>query len=821
MWAILPTLAYPQTPIRLQGMIYDSTSKRQIPFAHIIINQGVTGGNADLDGRFNIEVKQKIERVTFAHLGYESVVYEPKTSEDFQALQGFLRIALKAKENNLGEVVLTGENPAHKIIKRTLKNRDLHNPKKLPFYSYNTYSKLLMDWEGSQNLELPPPTDTAGYKMTKFLQKNYFFLAETVTTYKYLAPTYQYEKVIANKISGFKNPAFMALSTQGQVLNFYEDNVTMLNRKYLNPISPKSWENYDFAIEDTLLVEPDTLYWLSFEPLPNRNFDGLKGKMAIHTQGYAIQYMEIQPALTGEELSVSFRLEQQYEWIDKKRWFAKDIRTELIFKRMKQKGAPLVSQWNTHFADFDFQNKPPLSDFRDVSLDFDANANAPNDELWAKHRADSLNVREENTYQTLDSIGRKFGFDKILRITEALTFGRVPLRIKHKKVYFQAFDIDITNLLKFNRYEGTRMGLGLITSDAFSKRWVFGSYFAYGTRDKAFKHGFSALYRPFKGTDASLMVLYKNDVLEPARARFMEENVGLVLTPNRNIFASRMDKIRHWEARAQIRPLQNLRLGAVFTSQQISPAYNYTFQIPQTNGDTLAYQNNFQVSELSFHLQYFWGAQYVRMGTVRSLAGVTLPALYVSYARGLRTFDSPFQYEKWQARFWYDYTFRKLGTTQIDIWGGYLRGNVPYSLLWNGQGLGNQVPVIVPNYFQTMGLYEFLVDRYAYVFLRHNFRRLLYKASFEHFQPEVVLHHNMGWGILRKPAQHIGEIETTDFRQGFLESGLMINNLYKYNYTANIKMGIGAGVFIRYGAYRDFDKFSNNVFYKLSSTFSF
>jgi hypothetical protein len=263
MWAILPTLAYPQTPIRLQGMIYDSTSKRQIPFAHIIINQGVTGGNADLDGRFNIEVKQKIERVTFAHLGYESVVYEPKTSEDFQALQGFLRIALKAKENNLGEVVLTGENPAHKIIKRTLKNRDLHNPKKLPFYSYNTYSKLLMDWEGSQNLELPPPTDTAGYKMTKFLQKNYFFLAETVTTYKYLAPTYQYEKVIANKISGFKNPAFMALSTQGQVLNFYEDNVTMLNRKYLNPISPKSWENYDFAIEDTLLVEPDTLYWLS------------------------------------------------------------------------------------------------------------------------------------------------------------------------------------------------------------------------------------------------------------------------------------------------------------------------------------------------------------------------------------------------------------------------------------------------------------------------------------------------------------------------------------------------------------------------------
>lgn len=813
-YLLFQSSAQAQTPTRLRGIVYDSLTQRQIPFTYVIINQGITGGMSDLDGKFDIEVKQNITKVTFTHLGYEQVVYEIKTPKDLEVLTGFLRIALKPKNDDLNEITLNGVNPAHQLIKLALKHRDLHNPKKLPFYSYNTYTKFVIDAEGSQNIVIPPPTDTAKYKEAQFFKNNYLMLVETVTAYKFLAPTYQYEKVIANRVSGLQNPQFLAMSTQGQALNFYEDYLTLLNRKYLNPISPQSWERYYFSIEDTLLVKSDSLFWISFEPMPNKNFDGLKGRIAIHSRQYAIQSMEIESALSEKETSVGFRLEQQHEWVDEQFWFAKQIRTDLTFKTLKIQDKPMVAQWNIYFSDFDFKNKPPLRDFRDVSLDIDPEAHLQTQEKWTTYRADTLTTRENNTYIKLDSLGKKIKLDRIFRFSQALSLGRFPLRIKHKKGVFEAFDIDLSQIMQYNRYEGFRLGIGLITSDAFSKRWVFGSYFAYGFRDKYTKHGFSAMYRPFKRVDASLTASYIEDVREPARIRFMEENMGIVLTPSRKLFTTRMDRLRQFELKAQMRPLQNLRIGAMLNKQYILPTYAYTFQIPQPKADTLAYQTEFELTELNLQLQYFWGAKYMRLGTVRSLTGITLPALFLSYTQGLNTWGSPFRYQKWQARLWYEYTFRNFGTTQCEVSAGYARGDLPYHVLWNGQGTGRQVPIVVPNHFQTMDMYEFLADRYLYIFLRHNFRRLLYKSPFEHFQPEVVLHHNFGFGSLRNPAQHIGEIEVKDFRKGFWESGLMINDLYKYKYGEALRMGIGAGAFIRYGAY------GRQVFYKISTTIS-
>ncbi len=818
LFVFFPHLAYPQTPVRLRGIVYDSVTNRQVPFTYVIINQGITGGSTDLDGKFDFEVKQNIERVTFTHLGYEQVIYNIKTPQDLQALQGFLRIALKPKEDDLNEITLTGINPAHKLVKLALKNRDLHNPKKLPFYSYNTYTKFVVDSEGSQNLVVPPPSDTANHEAIKFLKNNYILLIESVTAYKFLAPTYQYEKVIANRVSGLQNPQFIAMSTQGQALNFYEDYLTLLNRKYLNPISQNSWERYDFSIEDTILVKSDTLFWLSFEPMEGKNFDGLKGRIAIHSRSYAIQCMELESALPEKESSVGFRIEQQHEWIDEQRWFTKQIRTELTFRSLKIRDKRVVAQTNIYFSDFDFKNKPPLRDFRDVSLEIDNEAHLQTQEKWANYRTDTLNTRENNTYTNLDSLGKKVGFDKFLRISQVLTFARLPLRIKGKKRTFEVFDIDLSHLLQYNRYEKFRLGIGLITSDAFSKRWVFGGYFAYGFGDRRIKYGYSAMYRPFLRTDASITVSYRDDVREPARIRFMEENKGLALTPDRKLFTTRMDILRQFEVKAQMRPLQNLRLGAIFSKQFILPTYAYEFQIPKT--DSLASQTEFQLTELSVQLQYFWGAKYMRIGTVRSLTGITLPAFFLSYTQGLNAWGSKFSYQKWQARLWYEHTFRNAGTTQMEVSAGYAVGALPYHVLWNGHGAGRQVPAAIPNYFQTMGMYEFLVDSYAYVFLRHNFRRLLYKSPYEHFQPELVLHHNFGLGSLRNPTEHMGAIEVRDFRRGFWESGLMINDLYKYKSGEAIRVGLGAGVFVRYGAYRDFDRFNNNLFYKISTTIS-
>lgn len=800
--------AQAQTPIKLQGIVYDAITNRQMPFVYVLINQDVMVGSTNLDGKFNFEINTSIERITFARVGYESFVYEVNTPEDLKPLQRYIKIPLLPKATQPASNILQSKKHCHYIIKQAVQNRHLHNPKKLPFYSYHTYSKFFIDLEPTKDVIFPDPKDTTKYKIALFLKYNHLFLAETITAYQFLAPAFQKEKIIANRVAGLQNPEFVAFGSQHQALNFYEDYFVFLKRKYLNPISEKSWEKYEFELQDTILVKPDTLFWIKFKPLPNKNFDGLKGRIAIHSRTYAIQSMEIESALSEKEAGLGFKIEQQYEWIDKQHWFPRQMRTELVLRRVKIGNRRVIAQWNTHFSDFDAKKKPSIWQFQDTSVEFDTAALHQNKELWATYRVDSLVKKELNTYVNLDTVGKKENFDTKLVALEALAFGRIPLNIKTQKGKIDKFDFDILNSFNFNRYEFIRLGMALQTNHKFSKQWTLGAHLAYGTKDGNFKYGFWTQYRPFKKIDATLTARYLNDVAEPARIGFLKENVGVVIAPNREFFIGRMDKIRRFELKAQARLLQNIRLGAIFRTQRILPTYAYSFQTRPLS--------NYQVTELSFQLQYFWGAQYVQMDNPRFLLHSTFPALSLSYTQGLRALGSGFRYGKWQARLRHEHTFRHIGTTQGELWLGTSSGEIPYSMLWNGQGTGMTVPPFIPNFFQTMGTYEFLTDKFIYVFLKHNFRKLLYKSPYKWLQPEPVLHHSFGWGNLRNPTAHTGDIEVNTLSRGYWESGFVINNLFKFKIKKAVKVGLGGGTFLRYGAYRNRENFGKNIAYKFA-----
>jgi hypothetical protein len=47
----------------------------------------------------------------------------------------------------------------------------------------------------------------------------------------------------------------------------------------------------------------------------------------------------------------------------------------------------------------------------------------------------------------------------------------------------------------------------------------------------------------------------------------------------------------------------------------------------------------------------------------------------------------------------------------------------------------------------------------------------------------------------------------------------MINDLLKTRFKKTLKVGIGGGAFLRYGAHRDREKFGNNWAYKVSFSF--
>jgi hypothetical protein len=157
-----------------------------------------------------------------------------------------------------------------------------------------------------------------------------------------------------------------------------------------------------------------------------------------------------------------------------------------------------------------------------------------------------------------------------------------------------------------------------------------------------------------------------------------------------------------------------------------------------------------------------------------------------------------------------------LGESNIRIGAGWVDRPLPYGLLFTGDGsVRRQWGIFIPNYFQTMRNYEFLSDQYANVFLSHNFGAFF---SIGRWRPHFILHQNMGWGRLSQPENHhkYSGFRTKD--NGFLESGLHIDRLFRIN-LALIHVNFGVGAFFRYGA-NAFDRTRDNFHFKFSMNFS-
>ena len=101
---------------------------------------------------------------------------------------------------------------------------------------------------------------------------------------------------------------------------------------------------------------------------------------------------------------------------------------------------------------------------------------------------------------------------------------------------------------------------------------------------------------------------------------------------------------------------------------------------------------------------------------------------------------------------------------------------------------------------------EFLAFQY-----RHNFKSLLFSRP--KFKPELVVLYQVITGA--KPQQNFVNTPFTWLQKPFQETGLEVNNLFKYNF-----MAFGIGGYYRLGAYQ-YKDLENNLSLKLNAILSF
>ena len=218
----------------------------------------------------------------------------------------------------------------------------------------------------------------------KILSRQYLFLMENVTKRKFLAPDKNYNQVIATRMSGFKDPIFVFLTTQIQSFSFYKPFITIFQSTYVNPISPGSLSKYFFKIEDTLYSGKDTVFVISYRPRKGTNFDGLKGVISISTNKWAIQNVIAQPYQnTG---GIRIKIQQLYEIVDGEHWFPVQLNTDVKFLMMQIGKYSAIAKGRSYIRDIVLNPDLVRREFNHLDVEVEKAATDRPEEYWNQYQ---------------------------------------------------------------------------------------------------------------------------------------------------------------------------------------------------------------------------------------------------------------------------------------------------------------------------------------------------------------------------------------------------------------------------------------------------
>ena len=306
------------------GKVLDEKSREPLAFVNIIFNHDeLTGTTTDINGRFSFRSDVALTSLTCSYVGYE----KSAMTLDSSRLSKPITIFLHESSYALNEVVVrAGENPANRIIRKVIENKDRNNPEQVSSFQYTSYNKVIYDFDSSPS----QPADSALSDFDSLFNGGHLFVMESVTERKFIYPDNNEEIITGVNVSGFKESSFAPLATDIQPFSFYKEIIPILEISYLNPISNGSLSKYDFRLEDTLYLGVDTTFIISFKPQAGKNFEGLTGVLYINTSTYAIQNVLAKPATSG---FIEVSLQQQYRYIDGRQWFPEQLKFELIVRQ--------------------------------------------------------------------------------------------------------------------------------------------------------------------------------------------------------------------------------------------------------------------------------------------------------------------------------------------------------------------------------------------------------------------------------------------------------------------------------------------------------
>ncbi len=799
--------------IFISGKITD-TQNTSLAFAAVLPNGDATKATlSDIDGNFSVTLNKTIRSLVFRFVGMQTLILNADSLRNSYGKP--VNIKMSFADNKINEVTISaGENLADVLIRNVVANRNKNNPEKLKSFQCETYNKLSVEiltdsLEFFKDSEKKDTTSSSIQNRKKnfdvlhtFTLKQNLFLTETVTEKRFRFPNDNYERVILNRVSGFPDMGMVSLSNDIQPFSFYRDYLTILDKEYVNPISPGSTKRYFFNIEDTLYQNQDTTFIISFHPRKGQVFEALKGVLYINTKNWALQNVRVVPA---NKLQLPLKIEQQYQFDTvAQQWFPEQLNYEWTFVKpnnsaisLQMVGKSFVSKikFNLDFKRGDINLETPLV--------YEKNVFSRNDSIWDNYRKISpLTHKDLKTYQVIDSVVKKNGYGNFAKIMEAANTGKIRLT---KNV-----NLDLAQVFQSNNYEGTRLGIGLTTQPLYPSvqlnRWEFTGNVGYGFKDAAWKYGAGVKFKIDQSSQTNLQLHYKHDLLEAGILNELD-NTDLI---SRSIYARYLDTNDELSVSLNSRLARGLFARLSMNQQDFRPNYNYIF----INSDKTSTIGDFHFTESTVYLKYAFDEKVISFFVNDLNVNNRFPVLEIAYTHGFNNFlNGKFNYDKWTLALHQSIPIPIIGRMSWRIEGGEITGNAPLSKLFTlNQGSGFYSVFYVPNTFQSIGDTLLVFDKFLNIYFRQEIGNVFYRTKYS--SPKLSLLQNIAIGSFSNAEQHTGIIFRT-LSKPLLESGLLLDNIFTFNLLSLANIGFGGGAFYRWG-YQTSYNWKQNLQFRLN-----
>ncbi len=356
------------------------------------------------------------------------------------------------------------------------------------------------------------------------------------------------------------------------------------------------------------------------------------------------------------------------------------------------------------------------------------------------------------------------------------------------------FDIDMRYLVKYNDFEGFRLGFGGITNDKLFKNIKLGGYVAYGFKDHRYKYKIGGGVRLHKKHKAWINGYYINDIKEVGSHAFLTDKLVYSVFEPRLINIKQFYKHQTWQLNFQNNLIPAILSEIRYSHQNIQNILNYTFVTNHRN------YTDYKLSEitLSSRFTFFKNLQE------------NLPVLSAQVTKGIKNvFKSDFNYTKLGLKINYTLVNKNNLQTSFLVEGNWATGDIPLTHLFHSypnsptkDEILQRFSVTGTNSFETMYFGEFFSDKLATLQLKHT----LYTFKVvKHNPASLLLVTRHAIGNLSNPQKHIG-INFNTLNQLYSESGIEINNLF---------LGFGLSFNYRYGFYYLPD-FEDNISFKFT-----